>query len=234
MMKARINLIHLILATTIISLSISCNNEDDNEPLTLTDLDGNIYQTVKIGTQVWQVENLKTTKYNNGNPIPLVTSNTEWDNLTSPAYCWYNNDQDTYAETYGAIYNWYTVETGRLCPSGWHVPAESEWKVLTDYLAAEGHSGTEGTVLKSTSSWYNEGNGTDDYGFKGLPGGYRTYNGSQNGFNESLGKSGHWWSSTEHFSLTDAVYMSLYHFESKAISYHLYKTNGVSVRCLKD
>jgi len=101
---------------------------------TITDIDGNYYTTVTIGTQVWMVENLKTTKYNDGTGIPLVTDNTVWCNLSTPGYCWYNNDETTYKNPYGALYNWHTVHTGKLCPSGWHVPTDSEWITLTSYF----------------------------------------------------------------------------------------------------
>ena len=127
------------------------------------------------------------------------------------------------------MYNWYAVETGKLCPTGWHVPTDAEWTVLTDYLTANGHSGTEGTALKATSGWNSGGNGTDDYGFLGLPGGIRSLNGDFS----YIGSSGYWWSSSQYdaanawrrnlFGFYDAVYRSGY-----------YKRNGFSVRCLRD
>jgi len=98
---------------------------------TVTDADGNIYNTVTIGTQTWMVENLKVTKYNDGTAIPLVTDNTAWSNLTTPGYCWYNNDAATNKNTYGGLYNFYTVNTGKLAPTGWHVPPMQngqQWK----------------------------------------------------------------------------------------------------------
>jgi len=82
-------------------------------------------------------ENLKTTKYKDGNPITLVTGNAEWASLTTPAFCWYNNDQTTYGDTYGALYNWYSVNTGKLCPTGWHAPTYNDWITLADYLGAQ-------------------------------------------------------------------------------------------------
>ena len=103
----------------------------------VVDIDGNVYHTVTIGTQVWMVENLKTTRYNDGTAIPLVTDGTAWAALTTPGYCWYNNDSATYKNTYGALYNWYAVNTGKLAPTGWHVPTDSEWTVLTTYLGGE-------------------------------------------------------------------------------------------------
>jgi uncharacterized protein (TIGR02145 family) len=107
---------------------------------TVSDVDGNTYQTIQIGTQIWMAENLKTTKYNDETSIPNVTDATEWLNLTTPGYCWYNNDAATYKTPYGAMYNWYAVNTGKLCPAGWHVPSEPEFYVLDDYLGSEGDS----------------------------------------------------------------------------------------------
>ena len=118
-------------------------------------------------------ENLRTSKYNDGTPIPNVTSNSDWSSLSTGAWCHYDNDNQHEA-TYGKLYNWYAVETGKLCPTGWHVPTDAEWTILTDYLTANGHSGTEGTALKATSGWNSGGNGTDDYGWLGLPGGTRS------------------------------------------------------------
>jgi hypothetical protein len=94
---------------------------------TVKDIDGNVYNTVIIGIQVWTKENLKTTKYNDGSPIPNVTDDTQWENLTTGAYSWHNNDAANYKNPYGGLYNWYAVETGKLCPTGWHVPTEDEW-----------------------------------------------------------------------------------------------------------
>ena len=109
-----------------ILLISSCSNNNivnpTPTPLTATDIDGNVYHTVTIGTQVWMVENLKTTRYNDGSPIPLVTDSSYWSNLTTPGYCWYNNDT-TNKNTYGALYNWYTVNTGKLAPqAGMYLP----------------------------------------------------------------------------------------------------------------
>jgi uncharacterized protein (TIGR02145 family) len=149
----------------------------DGELFTLTDVDNNTYKVVKIGTQVWMAENLKTTRYNDGSAIPLVTDNTEWNNLTTPGYSWYNNDSATYAQTYGALYNWYTVETGNLCPTGWHVPSDAEWTTLTDYLGGEAIAGGK---LKETGTahWDSPNTGaTDETGFTAFPGGNRTKNG---------------------------------------------------------
>ena len=97
---------------------------------TIRDIDGDVYTSITIGTQIWLVQNLKTTKYNDGEVIPNIIDNTAWTELTTPGYCWYNNDAATYKPTNGALYNWYAVNTSKLCPLGWHVPSDDEWKTL--------------------------------------------------------------------------------------------------------
>ena len=121
---------------------------------TIEDIDGNIYKTTKIGSQIWMTENLKTTRYNDGTPIPLVTDGTTWGGLTTPAYCYINNDEATYASPYGALYNYYVVaDTSSLnvCPVGWHVPSDGEWTTLTNYL---GGLDVAGSKLKETGTLY--------------------------------------------------------------------------------
>ena len=192
-----------------------------------TDADGNTYQSVIIGTQEWMVENLRTTKYSDGTAIPNVTINTDWGNLSTGAWCHYNNDNQ-YDTIYGKLYNFHAVETGKLCPTGWHVPTDAEWAVLNDYLGANGHSGTEGTALKATSGW-SGGNGTDDYGFLGLPGGYR----SSNGYFSSIGGYGSWLSSSQS-NTSNAWYRYLYSTNDNVNRDYYSKTFGFSVRCLRD
>jgi len=141
----------------------------------VTDVDGNVYNTVTIGSQVWLAENLKTTKYNDGTPIPLVKDSIEWSNLSTPGYCWYSNDSVSYAQTYGAMYNWYTLETGNLCPTGWRIPSEEDWGKLIEYLGDKA-----GGKLKETGTthWKSPNTGaTNSSGFTALPGGVRRYDG---------------------------------------------------------
>ena len=128
----------------------TCNPIDTTEKNTVTDVDGNTYKTVIIGTQVWMAENLKTTKYNDGIQIPLVTDPITWINLKSAAYCWYNNDLATNKNIYGAIYNWLVVNTGKLCPIGWHVPSDTEWTTLTTFLGGELINGS----IQVKRNWY--------------------------------------------------------------------------------
>lgn len=137
---------------------------------TVTEMDGNVYQTVKIGTQIWTRENLKTTKYKDGTAIPLATDNTAWSNLTTPGYCWYNNDASANKNVYGGLYNWYTVSTNNLCPSGWHVSTDLDWTTISNYLGG----GFDAAVkLKETGTdhWSAPNAGvTNETGFTARPG----------------------------------------------------------------
>lgn len=205
-------------------ISGSCKKED--EPVSAKDIDGNIYKTVRIGNQEWFAENLRTTSYNNGTTIPLVSDNNVWTGLSTAAYCWYNNDQTTYGDTYGALYNWYTINTGKLCPTGWHVPTDAEWASLTDYVGGDSIAGTR---LKTTSGWSSDGNGTDKYGFSALPGGYRS--GNFGTFNP-VGYYGYWWSTAEDASHALRWYMG--HDSGSVKNSYGSKSHGLSVRCVRD
>ena len=196
---------------------------------TVTDIDGNVYNTVTIGTQVWMTSNLKTTKYNDGTVIPLVTNNTEWAALSTPGYSWYNNDEATHKSTYGALYNWHTVNTLKLCPTGWHVPSDAEWTILTTYLGGESIAGGK---LKEIgfSHWTSPNSGaTNTTGFTALPAGYRHSDGSF----INIGVSGPWWSSTEGNAIS-AWYRILGNQFSDVRRYNLGKEYGYSVRCVRD
>ena len=195
---------------------------------TVTDYDGNVYDIITIGTQDWLKQNLKTTHYKNGAAITYPgTDNTAWQNNTTGAYAWYNNDEATYKNTYGALYNWYAVNTGNLCPTGWHVPTDAEWTTLTNYLGGESIAGGK---LKATTLWNSPNTGaTNSSGFTALPGGGRRYDGAY----DDIGYSGLWWSSTES-STAYAWYRYMSYFFSNAYRYDSYKTSGFSVRCLSD
>jgi len=195
---------------------------------TVRDIEGNVYHTVTIGTQVWMAENLKTTKYRDGTAIALVTDSAAWAELTTPAYCWYNNDIANKA-TYGALYNWYAVNTGKLAPAGWHVPSDTEWVTLTNYL---GGRDVAGGKLKEagTAHWeYPNEAATNSTGFSALPGGYRVSNGAFYG----IGSYGNWWSA----SATDASFSwgrRMYHTYANVYRNDYYVQNGFSVRCVRD
>jgi uncharacterized protein (TIGR02145 family) len=144
----------------------------------VTDTDGNVYHTVIIGTQEWMVENLKTRRFNDGSAIPLVASSSAWPTLTTAGYCWYNNDSAANSATYGALYNWFAVNAGKLAPTGWHVPSDSEWNVLITYLGGESVAG--GRLKEAGTVHWNSPNAgaTNEFGFTALPGGHRDLYGS--------------------------------------------------------
>ena len=207
----------------------------------IVDADGNVYNSVIIGTQVWMVENLKTTKYNDFTTISLVTDNTTWKNLITPGYCWYGNDEATYKATYGALYNWYAVLTTKLCPTGWHVPTSSDWETLTNYLINIGYSGFIGKSLAATTNWtyINDAAavGSTEYpyirnvtGFTALPGGFRRIT---DGTFRLIGDQGFWWSATEAGS--DMATFRYLHYTLPGFDYlsDSYKY-GLSVRCVKN
>jgi len=205
----------------------SCKEDDD--------VTGNLsyngynYKTVKIGSQWWFAENLQTTQYNDGTSIPNVTDWGAWRTLTTDAYCWYNNDAAAYRNLYGALYNWYAVKTGKLCPSGWHVPSLEEFTILSDYL---GGGNVAGGKMKETGTvhWVSPNDGaTNESGFLGLPGGDRYYGGTF----ESVGETGNWWS--WNYSDTEfAYYLSLAYFNSSLFRSADHKGYGFSVRCVRE
>ena len=200
------------------------------------DRDGNMYSTVKIGNQVWMAENLKTTKLRDGTDIPLVEFNSQWEQMSTPAYCYYQNagpgSINNYGEIYGALYNWYTVETGLLCPSGWHVPSQSEWTTLIDYLGGEDVAG--GKMKETgTTHWNNPNKGaTNESGFTALPGGGRVGDGRYGIY--VLGVHADWWSSTLYDNGHMAFVWEVSHIFSSAGSWYDFLNMGFSVRCLKD
>jgi uncharacterized protein (TIGR02145 family) len=213
----------------------------------VADGEGNIYSTVKIGTLVWMAENLKTTKYNDGTDIPNVTINTAWAASTTGAYCWYNNDETANKVIYGALYNWYAVNTGKLCPVGWRVPCDAEWdqlaRVVSDRKGPYTYDGTiwenVGRHLKAAGTiedgnglwrkWNDSPEGTDDFGFSGLPGGIR----SSLGTFDSIGSGGLWWSSTEYPPPFPWI-RYLNYTDSNIRRVGSYKEDGLSVRCVRD
>ena len=208
---------------------------------TVTDIDGNVYQTVQIGAQEWMAENLKVTHYRNGNPIPNVTDNSTWAGLTAGAYCEYNNDVNNVA-VYGRLYNWYAVSDSRnIAPEGWHVPTDAEYKQLEMYLGMSQSEadntdfrGTdEGGKLKETGTthWYSPNTGaTNESGFTALPGGDRLSNGSYT--NAGVGT---YFLTTTVESISNNAWTRQLIFSLSTISRScLNKRYGFSVRCVKD
>lgn len=186
----------------------------------ITDVDGNVYNTIKIGDQCWTSENLNVTHYRNGDSIPCVTDSATWVNLTTGAYCDYNNDPSNSA-IYGRLYNWYAVNDSRgLVPEGWHVPTYNDWAILKNSCGGE----FAGGYLKSNSSW----DGSDSYGFSAIPAGFRN-----NGKFQQLGTGTIFGSSTE-YDLNNARSLSIYSVDPTFyLTYHK-KTLGYSIRCIKD
>jgi len=199
------------------------NGGDNPLPGTVADVDGNSYDTVRIGTQTWMVQNLKTTKYNDGTDIPGATLASDWPNVITPCYCWYNNDA-TNKGVYGAMYNWYAVNTGKLCPTGWRVPTMADFDLLRTYLG--GMSLCETKIMETgTAHWtVNSAQVTNSSGFTALPGGYRwsSFTG--------MGSMACWWTSMTNGS-SSAWYKSLggYMMSSNSAT----KSYGMSVRCIK-
>jgi uncharacterized protein (TIGR02145 family) len=195
----------------------------------VTDIDGNQYTTVIIGSQEWMAENLRTTSYANGDAIPNVTDEAQWQSLTTGAWANYDNDI-LYVNPYGKLYNWYTIADSRnICPSGWHIPTYDEWNVLIDYL---GGNSVAGGKMKSTGSqfWTNPNtSATNESGFSALPGGYRTIFGAF----YAVSEYSYWWSSTD-YGLNLAKLWYIGYLEGDIYFNGLTKTNGFSLRCLKD
>jgi uncharacterized protein (TIGR02145 family) len=196
---------------------------------TVRDIDGNVYKNVTIGTQTWMAENLKTTKLSDGTPIPLVSVYDEWQALTTPGYSWYEN-KVTSKDSYGALYNWFAVNTGKLCPAGWHAPTDAEWTILTNYFGTEDIAGGK-LKEKGTSHWQDPNEGaTNEGGFTALPGGNRGFNGA---FGDQ-GDFGYWWSSTgAGANTTEAFYRTIGYRESSIQRAGFGRKNsGFSVRCV--
>jgi uncharacterized protein (TIGR02145 family) len=210
----------------------------------ISDIDGNIYKTIKIDDQEWMAENLKTTRFNDGSAIPLVTEDDMWIRQNTPGYCWYYNNEAVFKNIYGGYYNWYAVSAGKLCPSGWHVPSEDEWNKLKLFLGMtpdqleEGSelfpNTTAGNKIKETGTvnWVEENtDATNESGFTALPGGWRNSSASFDG----EGEAGGWWS---------AAVLTPYHvilanwvadFTASIFRSHgLTENTGQNVRCVKD
>jgi len=219
----------LLISFVLLSLTYSCKKDDDNHQV--KDIDGNVYNTVTIGTQVWMVENLKTTHLNDGTPIPNAIDSLEWNNSATsytPAYCWNKNDPKN-KSIYGALYNFYSVETGKLAPKGWHVATAANWNTLTAFLGGDSIAG--GKMKETgTSHWITPNtDATNTSGFTALPGGFRV------GYTifENVGYTGVWWTSTK--SVTESPSgRSLISSDGIIVTGYAFSSMGFSVRCVKD
>jgi uncharacterized protein (TIGR02145 family) len=225
-------------------------------PLTLyakwivRDIDGNVYTTVKIGNQVWLTQNLKTTKYNDGASIPQAPADSAWIIMDTPSYCWYGNDSAAYKAAYGALYNWHTVNTGKLAPAGWHVSTDAEWDTLENYLLFHGYTwdgttdSTIGKALAAKAYWDtsdfkgaigNDLTKNNSSGFSALPGGSRNEAGNSynNSYYGDIGKKGSWWS-TGQINEAEAGNRSMSADGSAVDRSQKYKFYSFSVRCVRD
>lgn len=201
---------------------------------TCQDGDGFNYPIVQIGEQWWMAENLRTTNYNDGTPISFLKEADDWDQAKDGAYCWYDNQEISYKQSNGALYNWYAVGTDRLCPTGWHVPSDDEWTTLTEYV---GGSAVTGSILKEfgTTHWQApNANTNDEIGFTALPNGFRKNNGNY----FQLGESGNWWTATEREYNNMDIYAwgrkLRYNSEDVSKNSYNHKGCGYSIRCSKD
>lgn len=225
----------LFFISCLFIFSISCKQDDENPTIssnpenTVTDIDGNIYHTVNIGSQVWMLENLKTTKYRDGSAITYINDSTDWKILSTEAFCWYNND-GTNKSVYGALYNFYVLLDSRgLCPLGWHVATDAEWTALTTFLGGDSVAGGK---LKEAglAHWSNPNTGADNSSsFTALPGGSRTDAGSFT----SIGNNGYWWGTSG--GVNNSAWYRIIHYATSYINGgNANKQFGFSVRCVKD
>jgi uncharacterized protein (TIGR02145 family) len=212
------------------TVAFSGSDKKISKEKNVRDIDGNIYHTVKIGKQVWLVENLSVTHYRDGTPILNVQDDNDWTALTEGAYCLEKENPSTYKKTYGALYNYNAVEDERgLCPEGWNVPSEKEWQELIDHLGGDGVAGSK---MKDTNSnlWKLPNlTASNESGFSGLPAGGRGRRGSP----EVIGSYATWWSSTS-YDTNYAWHWGLYPDKNGIRFNPGHKASGFSVRCIKD
>lgn len=194
---------------------------------TVTDIDGNEYKVVTIGNQVWMAENLRTTKYNNGTSISVVTDKDTWQNLTSAGMCWYDFEQGKYSSVYGALYNGYVIETDKVCPTGWHVPTDKDWDELQQPYGAYA-----GIQLKEQGNHHWKDNSpkvTNETGFTALGSGYI----NSVGYFNSINGTGVWWTKTA-ASQTDLATRAMWGNNNSLGKGRYPKKSGNSIRCIKD
>jgi uncharacterized protein (TIGR02145 family) len=229
-------LLSLILLIT--PVVVFAQDEYPNEGMPIRDIDGNVYRIIMTESGVWMAQNLNTFKLNDGTPLEIVYDNSKWEDIKVPARGFFNNSVE-YAETYGAIYNWYAVATGKLCPAGWHVPTEEEWNDIMDYAGGAQKSGDNPSKLKEagTAHWKTPNEGaTNEIYFTALPAGEISLFGKDN----EPGTATNWWTSTEDKNLmpgekpNNAMIVGLsYNFHSKTLGTY-YKWSALPVRCRQD
>lgn len=192
----------------------------------VTDIDGNIYKSVKVGTKIWTVENLKVTRLNDGTPILNLTDHDSWVSMELPAFCFYDNDPSN-KDRHGALYNFFAVDSGKLAPKGWHVPTEEDWETLVNSLRGEEKAGN---MLKSESASKVDENGTVAVGFNAHPGGFRS--GDLGSF-DNFGINNYWWSSTKDGGARSWCCV-LISSKGKVHRLSIIQTFGLSVRLVRD
>lgn len=225
----KISPIPLLVMGLVLLITNSCKEKVEPNVDKIADGDGNIYTSVTIGTQTWLSENLKTTTLNDGTPIQNITNNTDWSSLTTPGYCWYNNSAIN-KNTYGALYNWHTIGTDKICPTGWHVAGRTEWVSLIDFLGGTEEAGPKVKEV-GTSHWQSPNNSTNETKFTALPGGFRQMDGRF----MTLGIQGFWWTANElNEDVTWAWYYMIANAGNGMYLNNNYKKYGYSVRCIKD
>lgn len=213
------------------------------EAPTVMDSDGNVYPVLRIGDQCWMGANLRTSRYSDGSIVPNVTSNNDWRFLNSGAWCNYENSASNGA-TYGKLYNWFAAMDPRgICPLGWHVPVDDEWKQLENALGmsadelneigTRGEADSIGGLMKATASWNMPNAGaTNESGFSGLAGGNR--DGFSDGTFFNLGSTGYWWSSSDYGEFNYAWHRRLNSSNAGVGRHGYYKRSGYCIRCVRD
>jgi uncharacterized protein (TIGR02145 family) len=219
---------YLIALSGVILFTLSGCEKGNDTPDPVADIDGNIYETIMLGNQVWMAENLRTTRLNDGSEIRLITKNQEWYNNSAPAFSWYNNDSSMFKVPYGALYNGYVAANEKICPAGWRVPDKDDWKQLIqsfgDTIDAGGRLKVEG------SQWHFPNMGGDNSsGFTALPAGMRYFEGTYS----SLSYFTAYWSTTGP-DTTSLSFMSLSYLDAKATFGVKSKRHGFSIRCIRD
>lgn len=241
--KNRIWMYSLIVLGLTAIIMTGCEKDDDTKPepitSTVTDLDSNTYVTVKIGSQTWMVENLRTTKFNDNTAIPEIAGNEQWATLTTPGYCWYDNNIN-YKDPYGALYNWHAVATGKLAPQGWHVATKEDWEQLINYL---GGPTVAGAKLKEigTSHWINPNDdATNEIGFTAVPNGYRDdhegpFDMNFDGIFHNIYYRANWWTGTQDVDFPETAWAVDMLWNSNSIGLNNSpKGPGRAIRCVKD
>lgn len=196
---------------------------------TVTDIDGNVYKTVQIGDQVWMAENLKVTRYNNGEAIPFVTDNRAWATIKTGAFCWFSNEEEWFGNRFGALYNGIAAQRKDICPEGWKVPTWDDWLELRNFAGGIDEAG----ALKSVSKIWHKPNweAKDSFGFSALPGGHRESDGKF----YNLGLLANWWSTQEGPTKKDYAGFCSVNYINQYINLSFSEMqSGRGIRCLKN